>query len=127
MGIDVRMGRETQVGPYAVSIGLNLNPDPAQWTFQLLLDNPQRGRQWIQGVKDNGILVLDAPIDPGKKEQIEFWIVRLAPMEPKLPPWTLYQAVLEKVRELEQEEQKSREGHEFVRKLMEGRKSGSGE
>ncbi len=118
------MGREVQIEPYAVSIGLNLSLDPAQWTFQLFVNNPLRGRQWIQGGKDdNGILVLDAPIDSGKEEKIELWIVRLAPVEPKLTPWTMYQAVLEMVRELKKEEQKSREGHEIVKKIMQANNS----
>ena len=124
MSLDIRMGREVQIEPYAVSIGLNLSLDPAQWTFQLFVNNPLRGRQWIQGGKDdNGILVLDAPIDSGKEEKIELWIVRLAPVEPKLTPWTMYQAVLEMVRELKKEEQKSREGHEIVKKIMQANNS----
>ena len=31
--VDVIMGREVVVDEYIVSIGLNLNPVPAQWQF----------------------------------------------------------------------------------------------
>lgn len=121
--VDVMMGREAVVDEYIVSIGLNLNYVPAQWQFQLLVNDPHRGRLWIQGGNDNGVLVLKAPIDANKEDLIHQWIIRLAPVEPKLRPWTTFQGVLEKVRELQQEETKAREGHEFVKQHMAKKKA----
>ena len=114
--VDVRMGREVLVDEYIVSIGINLNPVPAQWQFQLLTNDPMRGRLWLQRLEDNGVLVLDAPINPDKKRQIHEWLKSFP--EDKLPHWTLYRDVLTKITELQEEETKAREGHEFVKNLM---------
>ncbi len=115
--VDVMMGREVKVDGYIVSIGLNLNPVPAQWQFQLLTS----GRQWLQRLEDNGVLVLSAPIDPDKKRQIHEWLKSFP--EDKLPHWTLYRDVLSTITELQEEETKAREGHELVKQIMAKKKA----
>lgn len=114
-GIDVMTGREAYIDKWIVSISLHLMPTPAEWYFRLLYNDPLSGRQFC----GDGLL-LRAPITDRKEKLIHNWIIKMAPGPhgPKLPPWTVYQAVLAKVRELREEETKAREGHEFVKKIM---------
>lgn len=114
--VDVIMGREVIVDEYIVSIGLNLNYVPAQWQFQLLVNDPHRGRLWIQRQQDNGVLVLRAPIDRAEKTQVHEWLKSFA--VEKLPHWTLFRDIVKMIAELKKEETQAREGHEFVKSLM---------
>ncbi len=119
--VDVIMGREVIVDEYVVSIGLNLNYVPAQWQFQLLTNDPHRGRLWIQRQQDNGVLVLRAPIDRDEKRQIHEWLKSFDVV--KLPHWTLFRDIVKMIAELKAEEDKAREGHEFVKQIMAKKKA----
>lgn len=113
--INVAMNREVVVDEYVVAIALNLNYVPAQWQFQLLVEDPNHSRTGLQRPGDNGILVLEAPIDSGKKDQISTW---LKSFPVKIPYWTLMRDTIVMIVELKKEEVQAREDHELVKQHM---------
>jgi hypothetical protein len=124
MKVDVLMAREVSAKGWTVVIQLNLNPEPARWTFQMLYQDPQRGQVMPNTIDGQpGIFGLDAPLDADKEDgpdsRTRLWIAKFgSPDRPVLPLDTLHMGVVKMIRELQEEEKKAREGHEWVMKIM---------
>ena len=118
--VDYRLSRSVFVNGFNVSIGLNLNPVPAQWDFLL----SQGGTAYtvrVEGIENP--LTIPAPIESSEKRQIHEWLRSFKIKD--LPHWTLYRDILVKIVELKQQEIQSRENHEEVKKIMVQAKSNS--
>ena len=105
--VDWYASRTVTINGLRVNITLNLNPEPAQWSF--FLNKGSAHPIHVDGVENP--LIMTAPVDTAKRRQVHEWLRSFTTVM-DLPHWTMYRDVLIQVIELQHEEDQLRKSHE---------------